>query len=73
MKGERMVGKKKKIAAALAAVSAYLQEEEAAAMTRVAAAVPGPPANEFSHWGQSGRQEMMAMRKLVQLRVFTRF
>lgn len=68
-----MVGKKKKIAAALAAVSAYLQEEEAAAMGRVTAVAPGPPTNEFSHWGQSGRQEMMAMRKLVQLRVFSRF
>jgi len=32
-----------------------------------------PQSSEFSQWGQSGRQEMMAMRKLIQLRAFTRF
>ena len=63
----------KKAAAALAAVSAYLQEEEAA---RQASAAPveftGLRGVEFSQWSQSGRQEMMAMRRLVQLRVFGR-
>ena len=63
---------KKKMAAALAAVSLYMQQEEAA-MAGAAPAVPAPPAIDISHWGQSGRQEMMAMRKLIQLRVFTRF
>jgi hypothetical protein len=70
--GERMAAKKRKIAAALAAVSAYLQQEEAAAAEQMPT-VSGPPAFDISHWGQSGRQEMMAMRKLIQLRVFTRF
>jgi hypothetical protein len=70
--GELMAGKGKKIAAALAAVSLYLQEEEAVAQEqqniRVDSRVP-----EFSQWGHSGRQEMMTMRRLVQLRTFTRF
>ena len=67
-----MAGKGKKIAAALAAVSLYLQEEEAMAQEQqniqVDKRVP-----EFSQWGQSGRQDMMTMRRLVQLRTFTRF
>ncbi len=67
-----MAGKGKKVAAALAAVSLYLQEEEAMAQEQqniqVNKRVP-----EFSQWGQSGRQDMMTMRRLVQLRTFTRF
>jgi len=67
-----MAGKGKKIAAALAAVSLYLQEEEAMAQEQQNMQddkrVP-----EFSQWGQSGRQDMMTMRRLVQLRTFTRF
>jgi hypothetical protein len=67
-----MAGKGKKIAAALAAVSLYLQEEEAMVQEQqnmhVDKRVP-----EFSQWGQSGRQDMMTMRRLVQLRTFTRF
>ncbi len=67
-----MAGKGKKVAAALAAVSLYLQEEEAMVQeqqnTLVDKRVP-----EFSQWGQSGRQDMMTMRRLVQLRTFTRF
>ncbi len=67
-----MAGKKKKVAAALAAVRLYLQDEENMArgeeMTEV-----DPAKFECSQWGHSGRQEMMAMRRLVQLRTFTRF
>ena len=68
--GELMAGKEKKIAAALAAVSLYLQQEEASAQVQ---APPEPKGVEFSLWGQSGSQEMMSMRKLIQLRTFTRF
>jgi hypothetical protein len=70
--GESRAGNRKKMAAALAAVNLYLQQEEAAAQELQAT----PKVNfgsEGSQWGHSGRQEMMAMRKLVQLRVFTRF
>jgi hypothetical protein len=67
-----MADKKKKLAAALAAVSLYLREEEALAyeqqMSETRSKVVG-----FSAWGQSGYQEMMAMRRLIQLRAFTRF
>ncbi|WP_136798496.1 MULTISPECIES: hypothetical protein [Desulfosediminicola] len=67
-----MADKKKKMAAALAAVSAYMQEEEAA--VQQASAVPSVSSEVgISQWSFSGRQEMMAMRRLVQLRVFDRF
>jgi hypothetical protein len=68
-----MAGQKKKMAAALAAVSLYLQQEEATATQEQHASQKKPQSFEFSQWGQSGRQEMMAMRRLIQLRTFTRF
>ncbi|HKJ65835.1 MAG TPA: hypothetical protein VJ969_10555 [Desulfopila sp.] len=60
-----------KIAAALAAVNAYLQEEDAARG-------PGPisqnkPPQDISIWGLSGRQDMMSMRQLIQMKAFSRF
>ena len=67
-----MAGNRKKMAAALAAVNLYLQQEEAAAQ-ETQAPQREPRNLEFSQWAQSGRQEMMALRKLIQLRVFTRF
>lgn len=71
--GDVMTGQRKKMAAALAAVSLYLQQEEAMATHGQQAPLKKPQSFEFSQWGQSGRQEMMAMRKLIQLRTFTRF
>lgn len=71
--GDVMAGQRKKMAAALAAVSLYLQQEEALAAQEQLAPLKKPECFEFSQWGQSGRQEMMAMRKLIQLRAFTRF
>jgi len=71
--GDVMAGQRKKIAAALAAVSLYLQQEEAMAAQEQQAPLKKPQSFEFSQWGQSGRQEMMAMRKLIQMRAFTRF
>ena len=68
-----MTGHKKKMAAALAAVSLYLQHEEAMAAQAQQAPLKRSQSFEFSQWGQSGRQEMMAMRKLIQMRTFTRF
>lgn len=70
-----MADKKKKMAAALSAVSAYLQqEEEAAALQAQAAERPSAPCEYgLSQWSHSGRQEMMAMRRLIQLRAFDRF
>lgn len=69
-----MADKNKKMAAALAAVSAYLQQdEEAAARQALESAAALSPEAGLSQWSVSGRQEMMAMRRLVQLRVFDRF
>ena len=67
-----MADKKKKLSAALAAVSLYLQQEEAMALEQQAAFEETKVA-VYSPWGQSGSQEMMNMRKLIQLRAFTRF
>jgi antitoxin component HigA of HigAB toxin-antitoxin module len=65
----------KKMAAALAAVSAYMQQEQEAYAEAMAAAVapPEPPALEMNLWGQSGRQGMMTMRSLMQMKAFDRF
>jgi hypothetical protein len=74
--GELMADRKKKMAAAIAAVNAYLQQEqEAVAQQAAAMTVPASTVADIgvSQWSFSGRQEMMAMRRLVQLRVFDRF
>lgn len=73
--GELMADLKKKTAAALAAVSAYLQQEEEALAQQAGAseAASATCGVEFSQWSSSGRQEMMAMRRLIQMRVFDRF
>lgn len=68
-----MADKKKKMAAAIAAVNAYMQQEEEAAARQAAEVLPISVEAGPSQWSFSGRQEMMAMRRLVQLRVFDRF
>ncbi|MFT5698766.1 MAG: hypothetical protein ACI8ZB_001622 [Desulforhopalus sp.] len=67
-----MVKKSKKMAAALAAVSLYLQQEQAAQEVQEISEHRAPGI-QTSMWGHSGRQEIMAMRRLIQLRTFTRF
>ena len=71
--GELMAGNGKKVAAALAAVGLYLEQEEAivTAEQKEVFEEQGIPA--FSQWSHTGRQEMMTMRRLTQLRTFTRF
>jgi hypothetical protein len=72
--GEAMGNMEKKMAAALSAVSAYMQQEQEAYAEALAAAMepPKPPAIELNLWGQSGRQSMMAMRNLMQMKAFDR-
>jgi len=67
--------KDKKLAAALAAVSATIKSEEEAALQAAPGAVPGLPATSqgFNPWGMSGRQSMMQMRNLMQLKSFSGF
>ena len=67
-----MAKKSKKMAAALAAVSLYLQQEQAA-IEEQAVSEQAAPGTQISMWGHSGRQEMMALRRLIQMRTFTRF
>jgi hypothetical protein len=64
----------KKMAAAMAAVSAFMQQEQEAYAEAVAAAMapPEPPAIDLNLWGQSGRQGMMTMRSLMQMKAFDR-
>ena len=65
-----MADMQKKMAAALAAVNAYLQMEEQAA-AQLTTEPPQIPAAQPSFWSHSGRQDMMTMRRLIQLRTFT--
>ena len=69
-----MVSMEKKMAAALAAVSAYMQQEQEAYVEALTAALtpPKPPGLKLNLWGQSGRQAMMNMRGLMQMKAFSR-
>ena len=63
----------KKFAAAMAAVQLYLEEEEAALAQAEEAlqANAVAPSSEPGQWAQSGRIEMMAGRRMIQLRAFS--
>jgi hypothetical protein len=65
----------KKMAAALSAVSAYMQQEQEAYAEAVKEAMKGPkaPTIELNLYGQSGRQAIMAMGNLMQMKAFDRF
>ena len=68
-----MAEMQKKMAAALAAVNAYLQEEQARASSEShTCTFRQAPIIQSNLWGQSGRQEMMSMRRLIQMRAFDR-
>ena len=73
--GEPMDKMEKKMAAALAAVSAYMQQEQEAYADALAKATEGSkaPKIELNLWGQSGRQSMMTMGNLMQMKAFDRF
>ena len=65
----------KKISAAIAAVMEYIQEEEAALMQQAAwgGITQTPitmPVMTVKPWGLNGRQTLMQMRNLMQLRTF---
>ncbi|MEI6262422.1 MAG: hypothetical protein WCR46_21295 [Deltaproteobacteria bacterium] len=67
-----------KMAAAISAVFGYIRSQEDAAALAMSmdepAAVPvvepSRPTSPVKLWGVSGRQEMMSMRNLMQLRTF---
>jgi len=63
----------KKMAAAIAAVMSYLKtEEEILVMQTVSAPAAAQAAAPISMnmWGMSGRQAMMQMRNMMQMKVF---
>ena len=65
----------KKIGAAIAAVMSYIQTEEqavcAASMAASPAALaPAAPAAPMKLWAVSGRQSLMQMRNLMQMKSF---
>lgn len=65
-----------KMAAAISAVFGYIRsQEEAAALALAEPAAellvePSKPTAPVKLWGISGRQDMMSMRNLMQLRTF---
>lgn len=64
-----------KMAAAIAAVFGYIRSQENAMMTAplaapTTAAEPPTMTTAVKMWGMSGRQEMMSLRNLMQLRTF---
>ena len=70
---------KKKMAAALAAVTAYIQTEEEALCLQGAASPadsatgPSPaPTRPANLWGLSGRQSLMQMGNMMQMKAFHR-
>ncbi len=68
-----MADMQKKMAAALAAVNAYMQMEEQLAAQASAKQLQDTAAQQIqSCWSQSGRQDMMTMRRLIQLRTFAK-
>ena len=66
-----MAAKEKKMAAALAAVGLYLEQEQAL-VAEQEGGLKDQGITGLSQWGHSGRQEMMMMRRLTQLRTFIR-
>lgn len=67
----------KKVSAAVAGVMAYIEDEEAAVAAQAALRAMGPgalqaPCQTPSPWGLNGRQTMMQMRNMMQLRTFIR-
>ena len=64
-----MAAKEKKMAAALAAVGLYLEQEQAL-VAEQEGGLKDSGITGLSQWGHSGRQEMMMMRTLTQLRTF---
>jgi len=61
----------KKMAAAMAAVTYYIKtQEEAAAMAAFPVEEEPAPAGTINLWGISGRQNLMQMGNLMQMKAF---
>jgi len=66
--------KEKKIAAAVSAVMAYIKTEEEMSLMQSASPIqpkmPETVSAGFNFWGLSGRQSMMNMRDMMQMKSF---
>ena len=67
-----MDAKEKRLAAALAAVTAYIQTEEEALVLPPPERPQPRRFDQGNLWGLSGRQGMMNMRNLMQMKTFNR-
>ncbi|MCB2148836.1 MAG: hypothetical protein KQI81_20315 [Deltaproteobacteria bacterium] len=67
-----MDAKEKRLAAALAAVTAYIQTEEEALVMPPPARPQPRRFDQGNLWSLSGRQGMMTMRNLMQMKTFNR-
>ncbi len=68
--GDTMANKSLKMAAALAAVNTYLQQEAEAAFLEQQAAAERAAKAGPNLWAISGRQDIMSMRRMMQIRAF---
>ncbi|MBW1777904.1 MAG: hypothetical protein JRI76_03215 [Deltaproteobacteria bacterium] len=62
----------KKVAAVMAAVKAYIQTEEEALVFQSMPVPAKPPAEPFSPWRFSGRQDQMQMRLQMLMKAYHR-
>jgi hypothetical protein len=67
-----MDANEKRLAAALAAVTAYIQTEEEALVMPPPARPQPRRFDQGNLWSLSGRQGMMTMRNLMQMKTFNR-
>jgi hypothetical protein len=67
-----MEANEKRLAAALAAVTAYIQTEEEALVMPPPERPQPRRFDQGNLWGLSGRQGMMQMRNLMQMKTFNR-
>ncbi len=61
---------KKKVAAAIAAVFQYISDEEKALISQEDFQSSQASMHPVSFWGTGGRQAMMQMRNLMQMKAF---
>ncbi len=67
-----MDANEKRLTAALAAVATYIQTEEEALVTPPPLKPEPRRFDQGNLWGLSGRQSMMQMRNLMQMKTFNR-
>ncbi len=69
-----MDNNRKKLVAAISRVMSYIRQEEDAARSQPGISQPqaAPPLASLNSWSISGRQDIMQMRHMTQMRAFKR-